>query len=162
MTGGSTYLERSLTGKPPVVFILHDLLGSTLVLQPGARYTALAVFDTEYHYARYQTFLRRRMPGTKELSAAQRSQLKPVTHCWWFRAVLLALFMLPAIAEVPYDPLHTTAVIQAVLAEPFVVVLPELLPLAKLLLFAVAALPRWEYHNLEAWCWSTMRPCWPW
>ena len=68
-------------------------------------------------------------------------QHKPVTHRWWFRAVLLVLFMLPAITEFPYDPANTTVVIQSVLAEPFVVAFPELLPLAKLLLGVAVILP---------------------
>lgn len=72
---------------------------------------------------------------------AETLQHKPITHHWWFRALLLALFMLPAITEVPYNPANTTAVIQAVLAEPYVVAAPGLLPLAKILLFGFVALP---------------------
>lgn len=68
-------------------------------------------------------------------------QRKSVTHRWWFRALLLALFMLPAITDVPYDPANTTAVIQTVLTEPLVVAIPELLPIAKLLLLGVAVMP---------------------
>lgn len=72
---------------------------------------------------------------------AEIAQHKPVTHRWWFRALLLVLFTLPAITEFPYDPANTTVVIQAVLTEPFVMTFPELLPPAKLLLGVTVILP---------------------
>lgn len=63
---------------------------------------------------------------------------KPLTHRVWFRVVLVLCFVAPAVTELPYDPAETPAVVQAVLADPYVTAAPEFLPAAKLILVAVS------------------------
>lgn len=73
---------------------------------------------------------------------------KPLSHRVWFRVLLVACFMIPAVTALPFDPIQTTEVVRAVLQDPFVVSVPLLLPVAKVVLIAAAILPfiraRWS------------------
>lgn len=66
---------------------------------------------------------------------------KPLSHRQWFRLLLAACFVLPAVVASPFDPLETPAVVRAVLQDPYVASVPALLPVAKLALAVAAALP---------------------
>lgn len=73
---------------------------------------------------------------------------RPLSHRIWFRILLAACFVIPAVGEVPYDPAETPDVVRAVLQDPYAVSVAALLPLAKLALAVAAALPflgvRWS------------------
>lgn len=65
----------------------------------------------------------------------------PVSHRIWFRLLLVATFVVPAIVEFRPDPDQTAAVVGEVLREPYSVAVPWLLPVAKLALLVVVVLP---------------------
>jgi hypothetical protein len=66
---------------------------------------------------------------------------KPLGHTIWLKAVLTALMFAPEITQHSYDPINTTSVIASVLKHPFIVSIPALLPIAKLVLLLVVLSP---------------------
>jgi hypothetical protein len=57
--------------------------------------------------------------------------LKTLTQRWWFFAVLLVLFFLPAYSAEPFDQRQSPMVIQQVLKDPLIYRYPFLMPLTK-------------------------------
>lgn len=92
--------------------------------------------------------------GTRRRDADVDRPRPPVVDRLWFRLVLVACFFVPAVSASPYDPAETPAVVQAVLQDPLIVTIPALLPIAKVLLAVVAALPfigiRWAGSGVLA------------
>ncbi|GAP12535.1 hypothetical protein LARV_00271 [Longilinea arvoryzae] len=59
----------------------------------------------------------------------------------WPKVILTLLLFVPAVAQRPYDPANTSAVVAAVLSRPLINGLPALLPVAKLALLLAVILP---------------------
>lgn len=82
----------------------------------------------------------------------RRKARAPLSHRVWWRVVLAAALVVPAITARPYEPARTADVVREVLQAPYVTAIPALLPVAKLLLLAVAVLPflgaRWAGRAL--------------
>ena len=72
----------------------------------------------------------------------KQSVSKPLTSRWWFRAVLIVLFVfVPPYAVLPHDSSQVSDITAATLAHPLAYEISWLLPIAKLLLLAAVIAP---------------------